>query len=381
MRHIEKAQGQIAIRQVFFAALIFNTPMVETREVERAATDMKSIFWNPDFFDTLEIAVIIFVLLHELLHIVLTHGFRQGDRDHELWNIACDHEVNLLLKESGVTIWTNALCDARFKGMSAEQIYDILRREQQAKPKPQQGQGQPQPGQGSGQPGQGPSGPLPGDLLPTHKMDEATKAEITRAIHGRVASAAMQAELAGKMPGHLKGLVASILEPQVAWEQALARYMIQFVREDESWSRRNNRFADFYLPARYSQKLGELVLIGDTSGSVHGDRDYYSRISAELNYIVDNLKPERVRMIWADDADCSLQQVFEPGDLIELTPEGGGGTDMRKPLAFVEQYDPLCVVLVTDCFTPWPDDTPYPLLVLSTTNRVAPIGETIHITT
>lgn len=377
MRNIEKAQGQIAIRQVFFAALIFNTPIIETDECPRAATDMKSIFINPAFMNTLDIPLIIFVLLHELMHMVLVHGFREGSREHKLWNIACDHEINLTLKLSGVVIWSGAHCDPRFSGMSAEQIYDILRREQKAKPKPGQGQ----PGQGQPRQGDDSDNPLDDDLMPTHRMSEADKAETTRQIVNRVASASLQAEQAGKMPAHLKALVTRLLEPQVAWEQALARYMVQFVRDEESWSRRNDRFEDFYLPGRYNQKLGELVIIGDTSGSLHSVKDYYSRISAELVYIVDNLKPERVRVIWADDANCSLQQVFEPGDMIELTPMGGGGTDMRKPLSFVEQYDPLVVVLVTDCETPWPVDTPYPLLVLSTNNKVAPIGETIRITT
>jgi predicted metal-dependent peptidase len=94
---------------------------------------------------------------------------------------------------------------------------------------------------------------------------------------------------------------------------------------------------------------------------------------------VEIVKPERIRVIWADDKECGAMEVFEPEDEIILNPIGGGGTDMRKPLKFAETFDPVCVILITDCFTPWPDrPTPYPLVTLSSTRKKCPHGTTIH---
>ena len=93
------------------------------------------------------------------------------------------------------------------------------------------------------------------------------------------------------------------------------------------------------------------------------------------------IKPSLIRVIWADDADCSRMETFEPEEELLLHPKGGGGTDMRLPLRYVEQFEPMVVILITDGYTPWPDSTPYPLLVLCNTDVVAPIGDTIRVTT
>jgi hypothetical protein len=50
-----------------------------------------------------------------------------------------------------------------------------------------------------------------------------------------------------------------------------------------------------------------------------------------------------------------------------------GGTDMRKPLTYVEQYSPEVVMLLTDGHTPWPElATPFPLIVGCTTDAPCP---------
>jgi predicted metal-dependent peptidase len=38
------------------------------------------------------------LFMHEVLHIMLQHNRRRGHRDPELWNIACDYVINLILK-------------------------------------------------------------------------------------------------------------------------------------------------------------------------------------------------------------------------------------------------------------------------------------------
>ena len=40
-----------------------------------------------------------FIKCHELLHILLKHGVRQGNRIREIWAVACDHVVERDLKE------------------------------------------------------------------------------------------------------------------------------------------------------------------------------------------------------------------------------------------------------------------------------------------
>ncbi|MDR3427772.1 DUF2201 family putative metallopeptidase [Silvimonas sp.] len=359
---MQQARAKMALRHIFFASIVLSTEMVAMNDIPTAATDMVKIYYNETFIAGLDSDVAMFVVAHEVMHIILKHGLRRRNRDKELWNIACDYAINYQLKESGFKLWSDALYDAKYAGMSAEQIYDQRMEERQ-----------------NGGGGREKGDPLNGDLMDVPTSDPDQIAEIEHRISQKVAIAATQARMAGKMPAGLDILVKGILNPEVPWPDLLREFMLEAVHEDESWSRRNRRFRTI-LPGKYSEQMGELVIIGDTSGSTNYE-GYYARIAGELNYIKDMVKPERTRVIWADDTDCALEELFEQGDDIELHPKGGGGTDMRKPLEFVTKYDPCIVVIVTDGYTPWPDELPYPLIVLCTTNVEAPIGRTIHVTT
>jgi predicted metal-dependent peptidase len=70
-----------------------------------------------------------FVIAHEVLHIALLHEQRAGVRDHYLWNVSCDYVINRWLVQLGLgkmpTI--GLLYDPKFDGMSADEIYDILK--------------------------------------------------------------------------------------------------------------------------------------------------------------------------------------------------------------------------------------------------------------
>lgn len=367
-------KSQMLLKHVFFATLLLETPMVEWTAAEcavmaarnggmaTAATDMRRIFYNPKFMESLSKAVRLFVLAHEVMHIALKHGLRRGGRDAELWNIACDFAINLLLHAAKFEIWDKAYLHefegerVNFAGMSAEQIYPellaILKKQQKTKAKGGKG------------------GDLMGDLLePNMNPDE--RAIVERRITQRVIQAATAARMCGQMKGELAQLVDGIVNPPLTWQELLYNYTTKFAEDEESWNHRNRRF-EVYLPTRRSMKMGELVVIGDTSGSLTGS-PIFAQTGHELETIREVVKPDRIRVIWADDDECNLEEVFEPHDEVVLHPTGGGGTDMRKPLKFIERYDPIVCVLVTDCYTPWPESpTPFPLIVLSNTNHKAP---------
>lgn len=365
MSPLAKARGKLLIKHIFYATLVLSTPFEIDNSIPTAATDMRKIVYNEKFINSLPTDVVMFVIVHEVMHIMLKHGLRRGFRKHGLWNIACDHAINLILTKGGFAVWDKAYCDKRFEGMGAEEIYDILNDEQEKR------------GGGSGgdQPCDGGFGQ--GDLQEPNLTDPAEAAKVEQGINQRTAQAASMARMAGKMPSGLDLIVDGLLHKPQPWQDYLREYMTQVRQDDESWSKRNRRFNTF-LPSRHSEGMGEIVVIGDTSGSMMMDR-VFAQIAVELNEIVEQVKPERVRVIWADDTEVSNEEVFEPGDEIVLHPKGGGGTDMRKPLRYAEKYDPEVVLLITDGYTPWPSDTPYPLVVACTTKIPVPIGAVVRL--
>ena len=361
---------------MFFASALLQTKFVEDPTCDTAWTDMVVIGYNPEFVEGLDVPTAKFVIIHELMHILLKHGLRRGSRDPERWNKACDYAINIMLKKLGFTIWKWALIDAKYDGMSAEQIYAAREQEEGKKGKSKgQGQGQGQPGQGTGKPSEKPEqsqGGLGGDLrpVPAHTPEQA--AAIDHAISKTIARASAIAREHGVMPGSLSTIVGATYDDPVPWEQVLIDYMTACVGQDENWSKRNRRYHDAILPSHKSNGMDELTIVADSSGSMFS-KAVFERVAVAVNHIVTVIKPMTVRVVWADDKDCQNIDVFEDGAEVVLHPKGGGGTDMRKPLIFAEQYDPEVVLLLTDGYTPWPEvETPFPLIVGCTTDAACP---------
>ena len=86
----------------FYGLLLMHVVFSLDESCETAATDGHRIFFNPQFLDELSDAELDFVLMHEILHVVLQHCLRQGERDNERFNVACDIVVNsnILLSEN-----------------------------------------------------------------------------------------------------------------------------------------------------------------------------------------------------------------------------------------------------------------------------------------
>ncbi len=381
LTNFDKARAQMLIKHPFFASIVLSTDWVVDKKISTAMTNMVKVWYNPDFYETLTVDVAIFVNVHEIMHIILKHGLRRGNRKPIRWNKACDYAINQELKDADITLWDHCLIDHKYKGMTAEQIYDLLTLEREGKGKRKgkgkPGQGEPADGAGGGQPDDDDDiedlGPLGQDVTDaTEGKSQQEVSDISDGINQKVAQAATMARAAGKLPANLQLLVDGELNPPQPWELILREFMTRVVNETETWNRRNRRFANITLPSRYSVGMGELIIIGDTSGSMIGDK-VFGQIAHEINHCNEYVKPERTRVVWADAEECSGEQVFEPGEEVKLEPKGGGGTDMRLPLKFVEKWDPCCVILVTDCYTPWPDvPCPFPLIVCSITDAPSP---------
>lgn len=375
MDKMQKARAKMLLKHPFFATLLISTPwkMVEPDDpnIPTAGTDGERLYFNPTFIDTLDDEEILGLMGHEVMHMALEHPLRCGARNPLLWNIAADFAINLTLEECGFKLPKGGCLDHKYKDMSADQIYDELQKMVQKAAKNGKGSGDPRDGFGQA------GGMGPDILHPEGANDPATQARIQRGIQQKVAAAANVARMAGKMAGSLERLVGEILDPKVPWSILLRDYMTRVTKDDEQWNRRNRRFQSVYLPARHSEKMGPIVLIGDTSGSIGNDE--LIAYTSEAGAIAEDVHPERIYFLWADTRVAGTQ-VFEEGEPLVPKPKGGGGTDMRVPLKKAEDYQPEVVVLFTDGYTPWPDVEPdYPLIVCCTTDQVSPVGITIRI--
>jgi len=137
-KRIAKAASSLVIRLPFFGYLLFGTGVRVTGDkLPTMATDGVRILCGITFVLRESIDVVMFGLLHELVHVYFAHHSRRGARDARLWNIAADIYVNGLCAEllsSNGKAWK---VPEEFiqpqgwaEGMTVEEIYDALSRQE-----------------------------------------------------------------------------------------------------------------------------------------------------------------------------------------------------------------------------------------------------------
>lgn len=393
---ISTAASRTMYRQIFFASLIASTPYVISSARSTAWTDYRKIYFNPDFVDKQTANKTEGLLVHEVLHIKLMHKVRQGWRKPLIWNVACDHVINLAVTET-YEIPDGGCCNPKYKGMHEEAVYDELVREEQERMAAASGKdGKPKSmpttaeaeqsledrltqqleGLSLDISGGGEETGAGGEDGETQPLSESEIATLRTEMMAQLAQAATMARAAGQLPAGMDRLLQDLMEPQVPWHSLLRRYACDVAHDAEDWGRPNRRVRDVFLPRIRSEAMGELTLIVDTSGSITDVE--LAQVAAEMQAIAEDVKPARIRIVWAD-AQIAGEQLFDRSEPLMLEPKGGGGTDMRIPLAYVEQFEQAVVILCTDGHTPWPKGhIPYPLIVCCTTDQDVPIGEVIR---
>ena len=373
---MQRARTQMVLRQPFFASLVLQRPLIESYAIPTAGADARGrIYYNPSWIAGEEVGTVnkaIFLLAHEVMHVALQHCHESvvGDRDPGAANDAQDKVINEILIKEKVGEFIEG--GSRHPGAENMMWQDLY-----IEPPKDDGGG----GGGGQKPGPG----IGRDVIPCPdgEPSPAEESMLREEMKSEVAAAAAAARKQGKLPANLARLVEELLTVKTPWHTILERFFTGFVLSDYSWKRPNRRFIgnNLYLPSLGREpRMGRVGFIGDTSGSIGPNE--INAFNAHFNRIVETCLPEEV-VILSVDAKVAGVQRFEPDAFpVRWEPKGGGGTDMRVGWDWFansgEEYD--CIVCLTDGYTPWPDSVPFPSIVLSTTDQVAPeaVGETIR---
>src|ERR1700757_4318894 len=127
---IQKSRAALLLDHPFFGTLLFRLGARARSSIATMATDGVSLYFNPEFVEGLSSAELIGTLAHEVMHPALQHHTRRGGRNTRGWNMACDYAINPMLVDAGLTLPKDVLMDHRFRGMSAEEIYNRLEAEE-----------------------------------------------------------------------------------------------------------------------------------------------------------------------------------------------------------------------------------------------------------
>lgn len=167
----------------------------------------------------------------------------------------------------------------------------------------------------------------------------------------------------GDVPGHWSRWAEEKLRPKVNWRRELAAAIRHAVADvagavDYSYrkpSRRQGASSDVVLPA-LRQPVPSVAVVVDTSGSMSDSM--LSQALAEVSGILKGMgQKEGVHVFSCDAQVHACRKVFRASQ-VQLA--GGGGTDMGAGLAAAARLKPVpqVAIVITDGYTPWPDDPP-----------------------
>ena len=98
--NIQDVVMKLLLEHPFYGYVASSVSMVETENIltiKMASIPDLIIYYNPTWFNNLSNTLKIGTVLHELLHVILMHQYRRGNRECILWSIACDMAVNEML--------------------------------------------------------------------------------------------------------------------------------------------------------------------------------------------------------------------------------------------------------------------------------------------
>lgn len=362
---LDRAKVALALDHPFFASILMKRKLTARDDIPTAAVDQRGqIYYNPKFVESLTVPQCVFLLAHEVGHVIGQHAARLGSRNAKKWNIAGDAWINDMLRAADVGEFIDGGVDMPgSKDRTVDEIYNEL----------------PDPTDGSGN-GNGPGG-IGDDLLDEGQpMTDDERQRLDAELRVEIAQAAQAAKMQGKLPTALAEIVAELISVRTPWYDILMRYVSTFTKVDYSWSRPNRRYlsSGHYLPSVGSTPtMGELVVQVDVSGSI--SRQELAHYNGHLQAIVQAVNPERVHVLYVD-TKVQRHDVFEHGDEFSLEFFSGGGTHMPSGLDYIVEHgiEPAVCVVLTDMGTDFGTEPDFPVIWCASTDIVAPYGETIR---
>lgn len=349
---------------------------------------------------------LIAVMCHEILHCAYNHFLRRGYRSPKLWNKAADYAINQILVRDGIgKISDNWLFDARFDGMTAEEIYNILEEkenEEEEKKKNKGGEGESGEGGDSGDPisGGGTIDQHDPQMGPDGEMCPEEMAEYMSDFKNSMMAAAGRA--GGKIPREIARMVKLAQAPQIDWRSKVQRTLRSFIKSDSCYqipSRRSwsvgsalsgGSYDDFsfvgtpLFPGLKPDNDIDICVAIDASGSM--SEQMLGDMLTEVIGLTKQFKQFKIRVLTFDTNVYNAKEyrTGEEHKLAEYPLVGGGGTDFVAVWDYMkeENYKPKQLIMFTDGM-PWQswgdkDYCPTLFVIHSNPECIAPFGETVH---
>jgi len=350
---ITKSRVRLLLGKPFFGQLATRMKLQEAPEMPTAATDGRNFYFNRDFVNSLDDPELDFLVGHEVLHMVFDHMGARGDRNHQIYNMACDFNINMTLTEQniGKVIGEDKLnggkpcLDWKYKGMNSYEIYDdIYENAEKIDIGSMDIHLDPDGGSGGEE----------GDSL--NSIYGGMSEEERKALQDEIKQAVIQAsQSAGnETPEAVKRMISSLVAPKMDWRDLLRTQLESSLKADFTFMRPSKRSGEVIFPGMSRDEQLNIAVFLDTSGSISKDmlRDFLS----EVQGIMDQYQDYKITIAQFDTGVYGIEEFTadDGRDLSDYEIVGGGGTDFDVVYKFMADNDiqPDQMVMFTDGY-PW----------------------------
>lgn len=395
MKRLLLSRMRILCNNGFYGLLLMHMIYSIDDNCETAATDGCRIFFGPKFLEKLSDSELDFIMMHEILHVVLQHCLRQGDRDNEQFNIACDIVVNsnILLSENmnlkAITLKKYGesmhLAPDGKEGYeyTAEQVYGmLLPPPSNKKPKAALTGSLGEDGCDDEQDSDAKGSALGRAKKKQAKNKKANSVwddhthwgldeedETMRDVWAKRFEDACEAisirdpsNQRGLLPLFAERLFKELKKPQTDWRMILNDF-VQEELVDYSFTPPDRRFDEipFFLPD-FNDKddlVEDILFMIDTSASMSDDMitAAYSEVKGAIDQFDGKLKG------WLGFFDAAIVEpkpFTNEAEFRIIKPAGGGGTDFEIIFEYVKEHMqdklPASIIILTDGFAPFPQE-------------------------
>jgi predicted metal-dependent peptidase len=361
-------------------------------DVPTACTNGRDETYGRAFVDSMTDAELRFVILHECYHKMYRHLItwkHLHDKNHQLANASCDYNINGKLvdenREDGFATMPRdengdqiGLYDERFRKPDGSwsdtaMIFKTLDDDDDDDDDGGDDEG-------------GDQGFDEHDWEGADKLSDDEVKELEKEIDVAIRQGSI---IAGKSGATGNRLLGELMQPQVDWREVLREFIQTTCTGNDysTWKRPNRRYigAGVYMPSGISEKVDELVIAVDTSGSIP-DADLAVFLS-EVQSICTTVKPDKVRLLyWGHEVvGDESYATHELDTLAQSTkPRGGGGTDVECVVEYMQQHQikPQATIILTDgyLFGDWGTwDCPTLWCVIDNKHATPDNGKVVHI--
>ena len=355
---IQNAISYLILKDPFLGILLKRTWIIARDDIPIASTDGLRIYINPERFKELDPKDQLFVLLHELGHIMLQHvprihAISKDPLDHAIANVIADAVVNERLFESGFdtrlnvvtceeipgfffTIGSDECKRSSFEDLFAKVLNDLDRNLKRKEYKAEIIREKVMSREHNIGEDLGGEGGEKGEIL--NEGDQEDKdAHDSDSIKSRSFRKVMETySFSGIRPGKrslgIARIVDEILEPKISWKHFLRKNLIGS-NVKRSWSRPSRKHPLY--PGKVFVRRSRTVVLVDTSGSILDEdlREFLGEIYGILRE-----KSEIIVIPW-DTKPYEPIEVKRLEDIkkVKTGMKGGGGTMILPVLKLVDK--------------------------------------------